>query len=117
MHNFIAGGDVLGDGGGGHAAAPGDGEGSRWIEEENFLIRHSEPGVLSMTSHGTDRIGSQFCISLKPNPHMDGRLVAFGRVIEGLETTVDAIASTFTVKGAPLATITIADSGVLDVSD
>ena len=77
-------------------------------------IRHTEPGVLSMSHHGVDRVGSQFCISLAPNPHLDGRCVAFGRVVEGMSTAVKAIGDTFTVKGAPLASVVISDSGILD---
>ena len=117
---FVAGGDVIGDGGGGHAAdglgEAGGSSGGRWMAEENFFIRHSEPGVLSMSQHGVDCIGSQFCISLVPNPQLDGRNVAFGRVVEGLDTTVKAISDTFAVKGAPLAAITVTDSGVLNES-
>ena len=110
MGSYVSGGDVLEqDGGGGHSSI----EGQRWLPEENHLVRHSAAGILSMSFHGTDCIGSQFTISTVPSPHLDGKLVAFGRVVDGLDTTMKEIADTYTVKGVPLAEILIRDSGTV----
>lgn len=39
-----------------------------------------------MASVGVDSSGSQFYISLNPNPHMNGRCVVFGRLINSNST-------------------------------
>jgi peptidylprolyl isomerase len=111
MASYITGGDVLEqDGGGGHSSV----KGQRWLAEENHLVRHSDAGILSMSFHGTGGIGSQFAVTTVPSPHLDGKLVAFGRVVEGMDSTMKAIVDTYTVKGVPLAEILIRDSGVVE---
>lgn len=47
-------------------------------------------GVIGMASAGKDTEGSQFFITHSPQPHLDGRYTAFGRVVQGMEV-VDAI--------------------------
>jgi len=55
------------------------------FEDENFRVRHARAGLLSMASTGPASNGFQFFITLAPAPQLDGKHVAFGRVIEGLE--------------------------------
>lgn len=47
--------------------------------------RHHFTGTLSMAHAGKDTGGSQFFLTFRPTPHLDGRHTAFGRVIEGLD--------------------------------
>ncbi|MFO0902177.1 MAG: peptidylprolyl isomerase [Pirellulales bacterium] len=47
--------------------------------------RHHFTGTLSMAHAGKDTGGSQFFLTFRPTPHLDGRHTAFGRVIEGFE--------------------------------
>lgn len=82
------------------------------MNEENFVLRHTEAGVVSMASTGTDRVGSQFFITTSPQPQLDGRNVAFGKVIQGYDV-VSKIENVFTVKGRPVPKVTIVDCGIV----
>lgn len=71
----IQGGDPRGDGFGG----PG-----YTIRDEIGRLRYDR-GVIGMALAGPDTGGSQFFITLSPQPHLDGGYTAFGKVVSGLE--------------------------------
>ena len=55
--------------------------------DENFEVEHNEAGILSMYNGGKhDNNYSQFIISLAPLPFLNGKNVAFAKVVDGLET-------------------------------
>ena len=58
--------------------------------DENFTIKHTKRGLLSMANSGPDTNGSQFFITFDAAPHLDGKHVVFGEVVKGWEV-LDAI--------------------------
>ncbi|XP_039529765.1 E3 SUMO-protein ligase RanBP2-like isoform X4 [Pimephales promelas] len=95
----------------------GDGTGGRSIyggkfEDENFDVRHTGPGLLSMANRGRDTNSSQFFITLKKAEHLDFKHVAFGFVKEGMDV-VKRIGELGGKDGKPTKAITISDCGQL----
>ncbi len=52
------------------------------FSDENFRMRHNKAGLLSMANSGHNSNGSQFFITFDACPHLDGKHVVFGEVID-----------------------------------
>ena len=85
---MIQGGDPLGNGTGG----PG-----YKFDDEFSELTHKGPGILSMANSGPGTNGSQFFITHKATPWLDGRHTVFGEVVEG-QMIVDSIEQNDLIK-------------------
>ncbi|XP_072195927.1 E3 SUMO-protein ligase RanBP2-like [Excalfactoria chinensis] len=94
-----------------------DGTGGRSIygeafEDENFEVKHTGPGLLSMANRGRDTNSSQFFITLKKAEHLDFKHVVFGFVKDGMDV-VRKIESFGSPKGLVNGRVVITDCGQL----
>eukprot|EP00933_Yihiella_yeosuensis_P064788 TRINITY_DN6830_c0_g1_i3.p1 TRINITY_DN6830_c0_g1~~TRINITY_DN6830_c0_g1_i3.p1 ORF type:complete len:358 (-),score=76.58 TRINITY_DN6830_c0_g1_i3:326-1399(-) len=80
--------------------------------DENLNLKHIAAGMLSMANSGKDTNSSQFFITTKACPHLDGKHVVFGRVIDGLEV-LRHMEACGTDKGAVKGSVVIDDCGEL----
>ena len=104
---MIQGGDFTrGDGTGGTSIYGGT------FPDENFDLRHAGAGALSMANRGPDTNSSQFFVTLRATPHLDGKHVVFGCVVDGFDA-VRAVEAAGSRSGRTAAPVRVLDCGRL----
>ncbi|CAG8893625.1 unnamed protein product [Penicillium egyptiacum] len=81
--------------------------------DENFQIKHTKGGLLSMANAGPNTNGSQFFITFVKTPHLDGKHVVFGEVVSGLDILQKMESKSLDRSGKTDGTIKIAASGTV----
>lgn len=96
----------------------GNGTGGKSIygekfDDENFVVAHSKPGLLSMANSGPNTNGSQFFITTEATDWLNGKHVVFGQVVGGFDI-VKEMEGQGSESGETKTEVAIASCGVID---
>merc|ERR1711920_754239 len=80
--------------------------------DENFTLKHTGPGILSMANACPNTNGSQFFLCTVKTDWLDGKHAVFGEVVEGMDV-VKKIEAVGSQSGKTAKAVVIADSGQL----
>jgi len=79
-------GDPTGTGKGGQSIW-----GREFPDEIRTTLKFNDRGIVAMANKGADTNKSQFFVTYAKQPHLDGKYTIFGKVIDGADSTVDAM--------------------------
>ncbi|KAH6802401.1 rotamase cyclophilin 2 [Perilla frutescens var. frutescens] len=83
--------------------------------DENFNLKHDQPGLLSMANSGRHTNGSQFFITTAKTSWLDGKHVVFGKVVDGY-SVVKEMEKAGSESGTTDSPVVIEDCGEMDQS-
>ena len=81
------------------------------FDDENFLYSLSREGLLAMANSGANTNGSQFFITLKDTPWLNGKHVVFGQVLKGMDVVKEVEAVETDGQDKPKINVVIEDCG------
>jgi cyclophilin family peptidyl-prolyl cis-trans isomerase len=106
-----------GNGTGGESIYPPNSQhGDAWGKfKDELFMQHSKPGLLSMANSGKNTNSSQVFFTLRPVPHLDGKHVVFGEVVEGMDV-IEALGMLETdSKQKPVHPVEISECGEVGI--
>ena len=83
------------------------------FDDEDFSLLHDKAGLLSMANAGPNTNGSQFFITTAPTPHLNGKHVVFGKVINGMNVVRTMEHTEKEPNDKPVEPVKIVECGVL----
>lgn len=103
INNFvIQGGDITNLDGSGGTSIYG-----QYFEDENFQLKHDQPGLLSMANSGPNTNNSQFFFTLNEAKELDKKHVVFGKIIKGYNEIKEMSSISVDFNDTPLSTVKI----------
>merc|ERR1712137_626513 len=84
--------------------------------DENFILKHTGEGILSMANSGPNTNGSQFFLCTAQTAWLDGKHVVFGSVIEGMDV-VKAVEGVGSSEGATSKKVMVSKSGEIPLQE
>ncbi|HPE85511.1 MAG: peptidylprolyl isomerase [Chlamydiia bacterium] len=94
---MIQGGDPTATGAGGESSF-----GKEFKDEISSAVRFTEPGLLAMANRGPNTNGSQFFITTKSTPHLNGNHTIFGKVVKGYDVVQKIENAKTTMQDRPI---------------